>query len=169
VAGIPGLQDVSSDLQIKTPRVNIILDRDRAAALNLNWINVSNTLYDAFGPRLASTIYSPTNQYRVLLELDPQYQRHETAETDLSESDTGQMVPLDAVAQLKTDAGRRPFRIRPVALRDDFLRAQAGRFARPGTDAILEAAKQNLPPRLLARSKARPRSSRIRCGIWASC
>ena len=76
VARLPGLQDVTSDLQIKTPRVNIVLDRDRAAALNLNWNKVSNTLYDAFGPRLASTIYSPTNQYRVLLELLPQYQQH---------------------------------------------------------------------------------------------
>src|SRR5262249_40607761 len=76
MARIPGLQDVSSDLQIKTPRISIVLDRDRAAALNLNWINVSNTLYDAFGPRLASTIYAPTNQYRVLLEMLPEYQKH---------------------------------------------------------------------------------------------
>ena len=66
VSRLPGLLEVSSDLQIKTPRVNITIDRDRAAALNLNWINISNTLYDAFGPRLSSTIYSPTNQYRVL-------------------------------------------------------------------------------------------------------
>ena len=61
IARIPGLQEVSSDLQIKNPRVNIILDRDRAAALNLNWINTSSALYDAFGPQFASTIYAPTN------------------------------------------------------------------------------------------------------------
>src|SRR5262249_19882631 len=73
---IPGLLDVWSDLQIKTPRVNITVDRDRAAALNLNWINISNTLYDAFGPRLASTIFAPTNQYRVLLEMLPEYQKY---------------------------------------------------------------------------------------------
>jgi HAE1 family hydrophobic/amphiphilic exporter-1 len=76
LARLPGLLDVSSDLQIKTPRINISIDRDRAAALHLNWIGISNTLYDAFGPRLASTIYSPTNQYRVLLEMLPEFQKH---------------------------------------------------------------------------------------------
>ncbi|MDE3165015.1 MAG: efflux RND transporter permease subunit [Acidobacteriota bacterium] len=103
---LPGLQEVSSDLQIRTPRVNIVLDRDRAAALNLNWNNVSNTLYDAFGPRLASTIYASTNQYRVLLELDPQYQQHADGLDQLYlKSDTDQMVPLNAVSKLVTDAG----------------------------------------------------------------
>ena len=70
------MQEVTSDLQIKTPRVNIVLDRDRAAALHLNWTTISSTLYDAFGPQFSSTIYSPTNQYRVLLEMLPQYQEH---------------------------------------------------------------------------------------------
>ena len=51
IARLPGLQDVTSDLQIKTPRVNIVLDRDRAAALHLNWNTISSTLYDAFGPQ----------------------------------------------------------------------------------------------------------------------
>jgi len=147
VASLPGLQDVSTDLQIKTPRVNIILDRDRAAALNLNWINVSNTLYDAFGPRLASTIYSPTNQYRVLLEVDPQYQRHEDGLKQIYlKSDTDQMVPLDAVAQLKTDAGPQtiphsgqlPSVTISFALKPGVSLGQA-------TDEILAAAKQNLP------------------------
>src|ERR1051325_7273370 len=76
VAKLPALQDVTSDLQIKTPRVNIVLDRDRAAALHLNWNTVSQTLYDAFGPQFASTIYSPTSQYRVLLESLPKFQEH---------------------------------------------------------------------------------------------
>jgi hydrophobic/amphiphilic exporter-1 (mainly G- bacteria), HAE1 family len=147
VARLPGLQDVSSDLQIRTPRVNIILDRDRAAALNLNWINVSNTLYDAFGPRLASTIYSPTNQYRVLLELQPEYQKHEDGLKEIYlKSDTGQMVPLDAVADLKTDAGPQsiphsgqlPSVTISFALRPGTSLGQA-------TDEIMEAAKANLP------------------------
>ena len=106
VARLPGLQEVSSDLQIKNPRVNIILDRDRAAALNLNWINVSSALYDAFGPQLASTIYSPTNQYRVLLEMLPQYQEHtDGLKMIYLKSATDQLVPLNAVANLVTDAG----------------------------------------------------------------
>ena len=76
VSQLPGLQEVSSDLQIKTPRVNVVLDRDRAAALGVNWNNISSSLYDAFGPQFSSTIYSPTNQYRVLLEMLQKYQEH---------------------------------------------------------------------------------------------
>jgi len=106
MARIPGLQEVSSDLQIKNPRVNIVLDRDRAAALQLNWLAVSGTLYDAFGPQLASTIYAPTNQYRVLLEMLPRYQRFtDGLQMIYLKSDTGQLVPLNAVAKLVEDAG----------------------------------------------------------------
>jgi hydrophobic/amphiphilic exporter-1 (mainly G- bacteria), HAE1 family len=147
MARIPGLQDVSSDLQIKTPRISIVLDRDRAAALNLNWIGISNTLYDAFGPRLASTIYAPTNQYRVLLEMLPEYQKY----TDglgmiYLKSDTGQLVPLKAVASLKPEAGPQsiphsgqlPSVTMSFALRPGTSLGQA-------TDAIMEAARSNLP------------------------
>jgi len=106
LAHVPGLAEVTSDLQIKNPRVNVILDRDRAAALNLNWNNIAGTLYDAFGPQLASTIYSPTNQYRVLLEMLPTYQRFtDGLKMIYMKSDTGQLVPLSAVASLKEDAG----------------------------------------------------------------
>jgi HAE1 family hydrophobic/amphiphilic exporter-1 len=106
LARMPGLQDVVSDLQIKTPRVNIVLDRDRAAALHLNWSNISSTLYDAFGPQFSSTIYAPNNQYRVLLEMLPKFQQH-TDGLDMIylKSDTGQMVPLRAVANLVQNAG----------------------------------------------------------------
>src|SRR5262249_4498056 len=146
-ARIPGLQDVSSDLQIKTPRISIVLDRDRAAALNLNWINVSNTLYDAFGPRLASTIYAPTNQYRVLLEMLPEYQKHaDGLDMIYLKSDTGQLVPLKEVASLKPEAG-------PESIpHSGQLPSVSMSFAlRPGTslgeatDAIQEAAKATLP------------------------
>jgi len=147
VARLPGLQDVSTDLQIRTPRVNIVLDRDRAAALNLNWNTVSNTLYDAFGPRLASTIYSSTNQYRVLLELDPEYQKHADGLNQIYlKSDTGQMVPLNAVAKLVTDAGPQsiphsgqlPSVTLSFALKPGVSLGQA-------TDEIRAAAKANLP------------------------
>ncbi len=147
IARIPGLQDVSSDLQIRTPRVNIILDRDRAAALNLNWNNISNTLYDAFGPRLASTIYSPTNQYRVLLEMNPEYQKY----TDglgmiYLKSDTGQLVPLKAVASLKTDAGPQsiPHSGQLPSVTISFA-LRPGTSLGEATDAIMEAARTNLP------------------------
>jgi len=106
IAQMPGLQEVQSDLQIKTPRINLVLDRDRAAALHLNWNSISSTLYDAFGPQLTSTIYAPNNQYRVLLEMLPKFQQH-TDGLDMIylKSDTGVMVPLNAVATAVPRAG----------------------------------------------------------------
>ncbi len=87
----------TSDLQIKTPRVNIVLDRDRAAALHLNWSTISSTLYDAFGPQFASTIYAPTNQYRVLLEMLPQIPAaYRRARHDLSQERQRQHDPVEA-------------------------------------------------------------------------
>jgi hydrophobe/amphiphile efflux-1 (HAE1) family protein len=103
---LPGLVDVISDLQIKNPQIEVEVDRDRAAALNVDWNNIANMLYDAFGPQLVSTIYGSDNQYRVLLELLPQYQQHEDSLKLLYlKSNTGQLVPLNAVAKLKLDAG----------------------------------------------------------------
>jgi HAE1 family hydrophobic/amphiphilic exporter-1 len=103
---IPGLVDVISDLQIKNPQIRVTIDRDRAAALGVDWNNISTMLYDAFGPQLVSTIYGNNNQYRVLLEVLPEYQRQEDSLKLLYlKSNTGQLVPLDAVAHLKTDAG----------------------------------------------------------------
>ena len=106
IAKLPGLADVTSDLQIKNPRVNVEFDRDRAASLGLNVAQVQNTLYDAFGPRWASTIYAPTNQYKVLLEVLPEYQQHADSLSKIYlRSNTGSLVPLDAVAKIWQDAG----------------------------------------------------------------
>jgi HAE1 family hydrophobic/amphiphilic exporter-1 len=103
---LPGLVDVISDLQIKNPQIQITIDRDRAAALNVDWNNISNMLYDAFGPQLVSTIYGTNNQYRVLLEVLPTYQRQEDSLKLLYlKSNTGQLVPLDALAKLQLNAG----------------------------------------------------------------
>ena len=112
LARMPGLQEVNSDLQIKTPRIDIVLDRDRAAALHLNWQTISSTLYDAFGPQFTSTIYAPNNQYRVLLEMLPKFQEH-TDGLDMIylKSDTGVMVPLNAVAKPVETPARKAFRI----------------------------------------------------------
>ncbi len=106
MARLPGLVDVISDLQIRNPQIEITVDRDRAAALNVDWNNIANMLYDAFGPQLVSTIYGTDNQYRVLLELLPQYQQHEDSLKLLYlKSNTGQLVPLSAIARLRVDAG----------------------------------------------------------------
>ncbi len=69
---LPQLQDVTSDLQIKNPQVNIEIDRDKASALGITAQQIEDALYYAYGSRQVSTIYAPNNQYQVILELEPQ-------------------------------------------------------------------------------------------------
>jgi HAE1 family hydrophobic/amphiphilic exporter-1 len=144
---LPGLLEVNTDLQIKNPTVQIVLDRDRAAALNLNWTEISSTLYDAFGPQLASTIYSPTNQYRVLLEMLPQYQMYtDGLKMIYLKSDTGQLVPLNAVARLVETASAQsiPHSGQLPSVTISFA-LKPGVSLGTATDEIMEAAKANLP------------------------
>jgi len=72
--GLPQLQDVTSDLQINNPQVNININRDKASALGVTPQQIEDALYYAYGSRQVSTIYAPNNQYQVILELEPQYQ-----------------------------------------------------------------------------------------------
>jgi HAE1 family hydrophobic/amphiphilic exporter-1 len=103
---VPGLQDVTSDLQIKNPQVNVIIDRDKAAALGVSAHQVEDALYTAYGARQISTIYAPNNEYRVIMELEPQYQRDPAALSLLYvRSTNGQLVPLNAVASLTANFG----------------------------------------------------------------
>jgi HAE1 family hydrophobic/amphiphilic exporter-1 len=152
VSRLPGLTEVSSDLQIKTPRINIVLDRDRAAALQLNWNSISSTLYDAFGPQFSSTIYSPTAQYRVLLEILPRLQQHaDSLDMIYLKNDQGQMIPLRAVAHLDPSAGPQSIphsgQLPSVTISFALGKDATGRTISLGqaTDEIEEAARQNLP------------------------
>jgi HAE1 family hydrophobic/amphiphilic exporter-1 len=70
---VPGLTDVNSDLQISSPQVTVDIDRDRASALGLTADAIENALNDAYGSRQVSSIYTPTNDYQVILELLPKY------------------------------------------------------------------------------------------------
>jgi HAE1 family hydrophobic/amphiphilic exporter-1 len=147
ISRIPGLQEVQSDLQIKTPRISIVLDRDRAAALNLNWNTVSSTLYDAFGPQFSSTIYAPTNQYRVLLEMLPKFQQHaDGLDMIYLKADTGEMVPLKAVAKMVANAGPQsiPHSGQLPSVTISFA-LKPGTSLGEATAAIEDAAKANLP------------------------
>jgi hydrophobe/amphiphile efflux-1 (HAE1) family protein len=106
VAQLPSVQDVTSDLQIRTPRVNVVVDRDKAAALQLNAQTVETTLYSAYGPSWISTIYAPTNQFRVLLEVQPKFQAFSDMLSHIYlKSADGNLVPLEAVTKLTQDAG----------------------------------------------------------------
>jgi hydrophobic/amphiphilic exporter-1 (mainly G- bacteria), HAE1 family len=102
---LPGLIDVTTDLQVKNPQVNMDIDRDRAAALGLDANQIESALYSAFGPRWSSTIYAPTNQYKVLLEVSPKYQEFSDYLRKLYfKTPAGQLVPLSNFASLKEAA-----------------------------------------------------------------
>ncbi len=106
VEKIPGLQDVTSDLLIKSPQVNVKIDRDKAAAVGVNANQIENALYDAYGPRWVSTIYSSINEYKVLLELKPQYQTDPNALSLLYfKSGQGRLIPLDTLAKVVQETG----------------------------------------------------------------
>jgi HAE1 family hydrophobic/amphiphilic exporter-1 len=103
---IPGLQDVTSDLQIKNPQVNVEIDRYKASALGVTAEQVEDALYDAYGSRQISTILTPINQYQVIVELLPQYQMDPSALSMLYiRSSSGQLVALNAVANLSPGVG----------------------------------------------------------------
>src|SRR6185369_6770572 len=95
VRGIQVIQDVTSDLQIKNPQVSLEIDRDRAASMGVSAQQIEETLYSAYGSRQVSTIFSPNNQYQVVMELEPQYQLDPSALGLLYvRSSTGALVPL---------------------------------------------------------------------------
>jgi len=103
---LPILQDVTSDLQIKNPQVNVEINRDKASALGVTAQQVEDALYSAYGSRQVSTIFAPNNQYDVVMELDPQYQLDPNALSMLYiRSSTNQLVPLKAVADLTSGVG----------------------------------------------------------------
>jgi hydrophobic/amphiphilic exporter-1 (mainly G- bacteria), HAE1 family len=97
---VPGLFDVNSDLQIASPTVKVDIDRDHASTMGVTADKIENALYDAFGQREVSDIYTPTNDYQVLLELLPRYQMDPAALHLLYvRSAAGKLVPLDAVTK----------------------------------------------------------------------
>ncbi len=103
---LPELGNVTSDLQIKNPQVRVEIDRERAAATGVSMQAVQQALYDAFGARQVSTIYTDNNQYWVMLELLPEYQRDLSAMALISvRSPAGTLVPLTALARVTETVG----------------------------------------------------------------
>jgi HAE1 family hydrophobic/amphiphilic exporter-1 len=103
---VPGLTDVTSDLQIRNPQVQVTIDRDRAAALGIDVNQIENALYNAYGARQVSTIYTPNDQYWVVMELLPQYQRDLSAMNLLHLSGReGVSVPLGSLARVTPGTG----------------------------------------------------------------
>ena len=103
---LPGLQDVTSDLQIASPQVVVDIDRKKARALGITARRIENTLYNAYGSRQISTIYTPTNQYKVILEVEPRYQTDPSFLSSLYfPSSNGKLVALDSVASISQQIG----------------------------------------------------------------
>jgi hydrophobic/amphiphilic exporter-1 (mainly G- bacteria), HAE1 family len=103
---LPGFLDVNSDLLITSPQVLVEIDRDRASALGVTAGQIETALNSAYGAPQVSTIYTPSNQYWVMMELLPQYQRNPDALSLLYiRSSTGRLIPLNAVARLSRGVG----------------------------------------------------------------
>ncbi len=103
---LPDLLNVTSDLQVSNPQATVIINRDRAGALGVTAQQVEEALYDAYGSRQVSTIYTATNQYWVVMELLPQYQQDLAALSQLSIRGQGHtLVPLASLATLGSSVG----------------------------------------------------------------
>jgi HAE1 family hydrophobic/amphiphilic exporter-1 len=102
----PGFQDATSDLQVRSPNVTIDIQRDRAAALGVTPEQIEIALGSAFGTRQVSTIYTSSDEYEVILEVDPRFQQSPTTLPRLYvRSSSGQLVPLTAVAKVMRGVG----------------------------------------------------------------
>ncbi|MGA7986146.1 MAG: efflux RND transporter permease subunit [Burkholderiales bacterium] len=103
---IPILVDVASDLQIHQPQVRVDIDRGKASSLGISAQQLETALGAAYGSQQVSTIYTSTNQYAVILEVEPRFQRGPAALPALYiRSSNGNLVPLDAVAKLSYGVG----------------------------------------------------------------
>ncbi len=104
---IPGIVDVNSDLQVRSPILAVDIDRDHASALGVTEDQIENALNDAYGQPQISTIYTPSDNYYVIVELKPEYQKDPTAMGMLyvRSATTGKLVPLNAVANFRAGVG----------------------------------------------------------------
>ncbi len=106
LAKSPILKDVTTDVQLNNPEVDVKVDRQRAAELGVTVARIEDTLYSAYGSRQVSSIFSSNNTYQVILELDPRTQREPASLSGLYvRSGTGALVPLTSVAKLEQGAG----------------------------------------------------------------
>jgi len=106
IALLDMVRDVTSDLQITNPQLTIDVDRDKAAALGLTEDQVRSSLYSQFGTRQVATLYTASNQYQVIIENDPKYQKGaaDLAQTYIRTA-SGRLVPIEAVATIRQSIG----------------------------------------------------------------
>ena len=164
---LPGLLDVTTDLYIKNPQMTVDIDREKAAVYGVTVDQVRNQLYNAYGARQVGTIYMPSNDYQIILEVQPQFQ---VDPSDLSKlyMKTQNNRHHPAVGGGETGSDRRSAADQPpgaAAGGDDLVQPRARHFAGlcgrqdHRARAELEPARRPSPPA----SPARRRCSRIRC------
>jgi hydrophobic/amphiphilic exporter-1 (mainly G- bacteria), HAE1 family len=103
---LPGLQDVTTDLELKNPQLKINIDRDKAAGHGLSVLQIEQALGSAYSSRQVSTIYGSDNDYQVILELEPKYKLDPTALSMLYiRSLNGGLIPLSSVATWEQGVG----------------------------------------------------------------
>jgi hydrophobic/amphiphilic exporter-1 (mainly G- bacteria), HAE1 family len=103
---LKGLRDVNTDLLIKNPQVDVNIDRDKAATLGITAAAIEDALSSAYGTRQISTIYAPNNEYQVILEVEPEFQRDPSQLGLLYvRSTSGSLVPMSSLAKLGPSLG----------------------------------------------------------------
>ena len=104
---VPGIVDVNSDLQVRSPVLSVDIDRDHASALGVTEDQIESALNDAYGQPQISTIYTPSDNYYVIVELKPEYQRDPAAlgMLNVRSVTTGKLVTLNSVANFKEQVG----------------------------------------------------------------
>ncbi|MEH2163687.1 MAG: efflux RND transporter permease subunit [Nostoc sp.] len=147
VKTLPGLRDVDSDLQLSTPQIQVQVDHNKAATVGITAELVQQTLSAAYGSSQVSTIYTPNDQFYVILEVKPEFQRDPSALSMLYvQSSTGKLIPLSAIANITQNVG--PLTVAHVAqlpsstISFDTL---PGTSLSQATDAIKQAASEVLP------------------------
>jgi multidrug efflux pump len=105
ITALPQLRDAASDQQDRGLQATIAIDRDTASRLGILPQTIDDTLYDAFGQRQVSTIFTQLNQYHVILEVDPTFQQNPDALKQIYvHSSNGTQVPLSAFCQFSTES-----------------------------------------------------------------
>jgi multidrug efflux pump subunit AcrB len=130
---LPLLQDVNSNLQVNTPQINVEIDRKQAAAHNVTIAQIQTALGDAFGSRQVSTIYTPTNEYQVILEAKPEFQADPTALGRLYIHSSAEFSSVERGVQFVKECG--PGAGKPLwrdARHHNFFQLASGSFTQPG-------------------------------------
>jgi len=145
--GLPDLLDVTGDLKVGNPQVNVEVDRDKAAKLHVSVQDIERVLYSAYGSRLISSIYAANDTYDVIMELPPEYQ------TDASKmsyiyvrSSEGRMIPLNAVTTVSTGVG--PLSVNHSGQLPSVTLSfglKPGLALGPALDEVQRVARENLP------------------------